>query len=75
MVWRDIVVLFALRAAFEARFDGGGVLRCVFGVVLCGVAIGLSGFVCVVRLVFCRKAARSGAVLGVWWRKEVRCGC
>lgn len=30
-----------------------GVLRYACGVVLCGVAIGLSGFVCVVRLVFC----------------------
>lgn len=30
-----------------------GALRCVFGVVLCGVAIGLSGFFCVVRLVLC----------------------
>lgn len=30
-----------------------GALCCVFGVVLCGAVIGLSGFVCVVRLVFC----------------------
>lgn len=45
------LLLYGLR--FEARFDGEG--RCVvfFGVVLCGAAIGLSGFVCVVRLVFC----------------------
>ena len=43
------MVLFALRAAFLTT----GALRCVFGVVLCGAAIGLSGFVCVVRLVFC----------------------
>lgn len=30
-----------------------GVLRYACGVVLCGAVIGLSGFVCVVRLVFC----------------------
>ena len=45
------LLLYGLR--LEVRFDGEG--RCVvfFGIVLCGAAIGLSGFVCVVRLVFC----------------------
>ena len=50
MMWWCLL-LYGLR--LEARFDGEGVLRCVFGVVLCGAAIGLSGFVCVVRLLFC----------------------
>ena len=61
MMWWCLL-LYGLR--LEARFDGEGALRwvfgvvlcgaaIVFGVVLCGAAIGLSGFVCVVRLVFC----------------------
>lgn len=48
-----MVVPFALQTAARGAFLTTGVLRYACGVVLCGVAIGLSGFVCVVRLVFC----------------------
>ena len=44
------LLLYGLR--LEACFDGEGALRCACGVVMCGVAIGLSGFVCVVLLSF-----------------------
>ena len=48
-----MVVPFALRTAARGAFLTMGALRYACGVVLCGAAIGLPGFVCVMRLVFC----------------------
>ena len=71
MIWWCLL-LYGLR--LEARFDGEG--RCVAFLVL--FCVGLRS-VCPVLFVLCalcfaEKGARSGAVLGVWWRKEARCG-